>query len=112
MVRLPIAFDTILPPSQTIPTMRTNASTAAPEVVPIGPNSIAASGVWNSRTANTTSSQASSDSTSVTNPRMAPSTAAPPIERRTTISSAVRSIVVALARAGGAGEGAMRRPVA
>ena len=73
-----------------MPTISAKASTAAPATVPISPTSAPVSGACSSFNATTDATHANSASTSVTNPRNRPSTAAPPIARSTSMSSAVR----------------------
>lgn len=72
--------------------MIANAATAAPDGVPTVPASLAASATWKSFSIATIATQANIDNTSATNPRRAPSSAAPPTSSRTMISSAVRPI--------------------
>ena len=55
-------------------------------------SSLAASATWKSFSIATIATQANIDNTSATNPRRAPSSAAPPTSSRTMISSAVRPI--------------------
>jgi len=84
-----------MPPTKTRPKMITNATTPAPDAVPIGRSSACESGACSSLSARIARNQAKSERISATNPRRQPKTKPAPTSRMTTISSAVKPIRLA-----------------